>query len=143
MSGKAISVCSVRPNQTLQMSPFAHHTTATLEARTTNSLFWSPRGRQIVLATTGSVNRPEIDFYDTDFYADDRREGTVFTNNVEDFSGGVVCMKTGEHYGITNIDWDPSGRYVVTSSSIWKQSVCTVTQNKSARLMRLSLSLDM
>lgn len=89
------------------------------------------------------MNRPEIDFYDTDFYADDRREGTVFTNNVEDFSGGVVCMKTGEHYGITNIDWDPSGRYVVTSSSIWKQSVCTVTQNKSARLMRLSLSLDM
>lgn len=33
-------------------------------------------------------------------------------------------MGTAEHYGVTDIEWDPSGRYVVTSASTWRHRVC-------------------
>ena len=29
----------------------------------------------------------------------------------------------GEHYGITDLEWDPSGRYVATSASAWRHSL--------------------
>jgi len=29
-------------------------------------------------------------------------------------------MNTADHYGVTDIEWDPSGRYVATSASVWK-----------------------
>ncbi|KAE8229249.1 hypothetical protein CF326_g5783 [Tilletia indica] len=30
---------------------------------------------------------------------------------------------SGEHYGITDLEWDPSGRYVLTSGSAWRHTM--------------------
>ena len=38
----------------------------------------------------------------------------------------VVMLGTGEHFGITDIAWDPSGRYLGTSASAWRQTVSSV-----------------
>merc|ERR1712058_109170 len=32
-------------------------------------------------------------------------------------------MNTADHYGVTDIDWDPTGRFVATSASIWKHAM--------------------
>ncbi|KAI7705426.1 Eukaryotic translation initiation factor 3 subunit, partial [Hortaea werneckii] len=32
----------------------------------------------------------------------------------------LQLMATADHYGVTDIEWDPSGRFVATSASVWK-----------------------
>ena len=41
----------------------------------------------------------------------------------KDLAANLQLLKTVEHYGVTDIDWDPTGRYVVTSASAWTHSV--------------------
>lgn len=38
-------------------------------------------------------------------------------------ASGIRLLTTVEHYGLTDIEWDPSGRYVATSASMWMNSV--------------------
>ncbi|RSH90247.1 Translation initiation factor 3 subunit b [Saitozyma podzolica] len=87
------------------------------EGKLANTLVWSPKGRHILFATIGSSTKYDIEFYDLDFTIDDnpnRREVEPGAN--------VQLLGTGEHYGITDIAWDPSGRYVVSSASSWRQT---------------------
>ena len=35
----------------------------------------------------------------------------------------VTCINVGEHFTATDVEWDPSGRYVSTSVSWWAQKV--------------------
>jgi uncharacterized protein with WD repeat len=35
----------------------------------------------------------------------------------------VTLMNVGEHFTATDVEWDPSGRYVSTSVSWWAQKV--------------------
>ncbi len=63
-------------------------------------LFWSPAGQYIVLAECREVGA--LEFIDT-----------------TDFS----TMASGEHYKATNVEWDPTGRYVVSSVSAWNHKV--------------------
>ncbi|ORX34361.1 eukaryotic translation initiation factor eIF2A-domain-containing protein [Kockovaella imperatae] len=88
-----------------------------LDGKMANTLIWSPKGRHIVLATIGSSTKYDIEFWDLDLTTDDnpsRREAEPGAN--------VTLLGTGEHYGITDIAWDPSGRYLATSASAWRQS---------------------
>jgi translation initiation factor 3 subunit B len=79
---------------------------------------WSPKGRHIVLATLASPTKFDIEFWDLDFTTDDN------PNKKEAEPGANVQMLgTGEHYGVTDIAWDPSGRYLATHASAWRQSV--------------------
>jgi translation initiation factor 3 subunit B len=68
-----------------------------MERKSCSHLFWSPRGQFIVLASlpTGS-----FEFVDT--------------NN--DF----LVMNSGDHFRASDVEWDPTGRYVVTGVSSWK-----------------------
>ena len=89
-----------------------------LDAKIANTLVWSPKGRHIVLATIGSATKFDIEFWDLDFVTDDnpqRKEAEPGAN--------VQLLGTGDHYGITDIAWDPSGRYLGTSASSWRQTV--------------------
>jgi translation initiation factor 3 subunit B len=43
--------------------------------------------------------------------------------NEKDLAANLQLMKTVDHYGVTDIDWDPTGRYVVSSASVWTHSV--------------------
>jgi translation initiation factor 3 subunit B len=90
-------------------------------ASTSNTIRWSPRGRFVVLAAIGSATKSELQFWDLDFDTDViSRKGAQKDGQ---WDVGVRHLGTAEHYGVTDIEWDPSGRYVGTSASAWKHSV--------------------
>lgn len=91
------------------------------DSKIANTLVWGPKGRHIVFATIGSSTKFDIEFWDLDFVTDDnpnRKEAEPGAN--------VQLMGTGEHYGVTEIAWDPSGRYVTSSASSWRQTVSII-----------------
>lgn len=88
----------------------------TFDNKNSNSVYWSPKGRHVLIATLGSNSKFDIDFWDLDL---DREEKA--TDN--DPGAGIRLITTVEHYGLTDIEWDPSGRYVATSASTWMSSV--------------------
>ncbi|XP_010276277.1 PREDICTED: eukaryotic translation initiation factor 3 subunit B-like [Nelumbo nucifera] len=65
----------------------------TLKGKQANALYWSPSGRFIILAGLKSFNG-QLEFYNVD---------------------ELETMATGEHFMATDIEWDPTGRYVATS----------------------------
>jgi len=75
----------------------------TLEKKIANHLFWSPRGDFIILAGLRNLN------------------GVLEFFNVND----METMGTDEHMMCTNIDWDPSGRFVSTTVSSWHHQLDT------------------
>ncbi|KAG7450405.1 translation initiation factor eIF-3b [Guyanagaster necrorhizus] len=94
----------------------------TLPNRTSNAIRWSPRGRHVVLATVGSSSKSELEFWDLDFNIEDvaRREGQT---SKEDWGSGIQLLGTADHYGVTDVEWDPSGRYLATSASAWTHTL--------------------
>lgn len=87
----------------------------TVEKKLCNGIFWSPKGRHVVVATVGGSNSFELEFWDLDFEGE-RKE------NEKELNSNLQLMATSEHYGMTEVEWDPSGRYVATSASIWRQT---------------------
>jgi translation initiation factor 3 subunit B len=88
----------------------------TIERKTSNGIYWSPKGRFVVVATVHSQSSFDLDFWDVDF------EGEK-AEAEKDLNANVMLLKTVEHYGVTDIDWDPTGRYVVSSASVWTHSM--------------------
>lgn len=88
----------------------------TVEKKTSNGIYWSPKGRFVVVATVHSQQHFDLDFWDMDF------EGEK-PESEKDLCANLQLMKSIEHYGVTDIDWDPTGRYVVSSASVWTHSV--------------------
>lgn len=88
----------------------------TIEKKTSNGIYWSPKGRFVVVATVHSQQNFDLDFWDLDF------EGEKPESD-KDLSANLQLMKSADHYGVTDIDWDPTGRYVVSSASVWTHSV--------------------
>lgn len=88
----------------------------TIDKKNSNAIYWSPKGRFVVVATVHSQQSFDLDFWDLDY------EGETADAN-KDLTANLQLMNTQDHYGVTDIDWDPTGRYVATSASIWKHSV--------------------
>ncbi|KAG4160453.1 hypothetical protein Goshw_025729 [Gossypium schwendimanii] len=65
----------------------------TLKGKQANALFWSPGGRFIVLAGLKGFNG-QLEFFNVD---------------------ELETMATAEHFMATDVEWDPTGRYVATS----------------------------
>ncbi|GJU76694.1 eukaryotic translation initiation factor 3 subunit B-like protein [Tanacetum coccineum] len=65
----------------------------TLKQRQANALFWSPNGRFVILAGLKRFNG-QLEFFNVD---------------------ELETMATAEHFMATDIEWDPTGRYVATS----------------------------
>jgi translation initiation factor 3 subunit B len=65
----------------------------TLANKSVNGLHWSPAGRNIVLSGLRALNG-QLEFF-----------------NVDEFE----TMAAAEHFMATDVDWDPTGRYVATS----------------------------
>lgn len=66
-----------------------------------NTLFWSPRGRHLVVGGLGTGASGSFMFVDTE----DPEEKE---------------MSIGNHVNCTNLQWDPTGRYVSTVVSAWE-----------------------
>jgi translation initiation factor 3 subunit B len=70
------------------------------ECKGINQVFWSPKGRFCVLAGIRGVSSSgDLQFWDVE---------------------ALLMFSAGEHYLCTDVEWDPTGRYVVTSVSNWK-----------------------
>lgn len=82
-----------------------------VEKKFSNTLFWSPKGRYIVVATIAKSSG-ELEFYDTQF--EEERGGKKTS---------VKLLKTEKYSGMTNISWDPSGRFVAAWSSSWVHAI--------------------
>lgn len=65
----------------------------TLKGKTVNGVYWSPQGRNLVLAGLKTMNG-QLEFFNAD---------------------EMETLATAEHFMCTDIDWDPTGRYVATS----------------------------
>jgi translation initiation factor 3 subunit B len=66
----------------------------------------------------GSSSKSELEFWDLDFNTDDRKDGQT------DWGSGIQLLGVADHYGVTDVEWDPSGRYLATSASAWTHTVC-------------------
>lgn len=88
----------------------------TIEKKNSNSIYWSPKGRFVVVATIASQQSCDIDFWDLDFEGDKPESEKELTANLQ-------LMASGDHYCVTEICWDPTGRYVISYGSIFRQQV--------------------
>lgn len=88
----------------------------TLEKKNNNAIYWSPKGRFVVIATIANQQSSDLDFFDLDFEGEKPESDKDLTANLQ-------LMNTADHYGITDLEWDPSGRFVATWASAWKHSV--------------------
>jgi translation initiation factor 3 subunit B len=75
-----------------------------MERKTVNSVFWSPKGHIFVLAGLRNM-QGELEWWD----ADDLGQP----------------IGTGEHFQCTDVQWDPTGRYVTTTVSFWRHPTDT------------------
>lgn len=67
----------------------------TLPGKACNQLHWSPQGKNVVLAGLKNLNG-QLEFFNVD---------------------ELETMNTAEHFMATDIEWDPTGRYIATSVS--------------------------
>ncbi|KAF9585851.1 Translation initiation factor 3 subunit b [Lunasporangiospora selenospora] len=94
----------------------------TLPGKSCNTIFWSPKGRNVVLATLRSQTVWDLEFYDLDFEPLEAA-GAKPAAGEKDPSAYLQLLATGEHYGVTDIEWDPSGRFIATSASVWRHTM--------------------
>ena len=88
-----------------------------VEKKNNNAIHWAPQGRFVVVATVLSQQSYDLDFWDFDFEGE-REE------KERDLTANLMLMGTADHYGVTDVEWDPSGRVCATSASVWKHRVC-------------------
>lgn len=99
----------------------------TITGRTSNQIRWSTRGRFVVLATV-TTSKSELQFWDLDFNSEDAsRKDTQ--KDKDEWGSSVQQLGTGDHYGVTDLEWDPSGRYLATSATAWTHTVSLLPQH--------------
>ena len=84
-----------------------------IENKHSNTIFWSPKGRYVVIATISRTSG-ELEFFDVSF--DDEI-------NKKSLPANVKLLKTDKFAGMTNISWDPSGRFVAAWSTSWLHAI--------------------
>lgn len=52
-----------------------------------------------------------------------------------------VCMNQAEHFMATDVEWDPTGRFVATSVSWWAHKVWYTIKSPSVRSLIQSMPL--
>lgn len=77
----------------------------------TNTIMWSPKGRYALTATIAKSSG-EVEFWDTEFENEKTPKKTE-----------VKLLKTEKFSGMTNVSWDPSGRFVAAWSSSWVHAI--------------------
>lgn len=88
----------------------------TFDKKNSNGIYWSPKGRFVVVATVSVQQHSDMDFYDLDYEGDKPEDQ-------KDLAANLMLINTEDHYGMTDVEWDPTGRYLVTSASMWTHQV--------------------
>src|SRR5208282_5518968 len=80
-------------------------------------IFWSPKGRFVAFANLGrGITQFDLEIFDCDYEGDNKDIN-------KELNANVMAVHVGESYGTTDIEWDPTGRFIATSSSFWKHPV--------------------
>ena len=87
-----------------------------VDKQNSNAIYWSPKGRFVVVATVSVQQHFDLGFWDLDYEGEKPESDAHLTAN-------LMLMNTADHYGVTDVDWDPTGRYVITSASVWTHTV--------------------
>ncbi|ORZ30314.1 eukaryotic translation initiation factor eIF2A-domain-containing protein, partial [Catenaria anguillulae PL171] len=87
-----------------------------LEKKSVNSVFWSPKGRYVVFAGLRNL-QGVLEFYDIDAGADAAKDASMTATTAQ-----IALLAANDHHGATDVAWDPTGRYVLTSVSMWAKS---------------------
>lgn len=87
-----------------------------------NTISWSPAGRFVVVATLVKPNlrKPELEFFDLDFNGEKIINDSSITVPVQARLKDIAQPPCGN---VTDICWDPSGRFVVVWSSALKHKI--------------------
>lgn len=95
----------------------------------TNTLVWSPRGRFIVTARVAR-STGEMEFWDTQYEVEATKDEKAKDGKNKDGKNAeakpdteVKLLNTEQYGGMTNISWDPSGRFVTAWSSSWVHAI--------------------
>ncbi|KAF2015921.1 eukaryotic translation initiation factor-like protein 3 subunit B [Aaosphaeria arxii CBS 175.79] len=91
----------------------------TVDKKNSNAIYWSPKGRFVVVATVGSQQSFDLDFWDLSF----EKPKEDKDDKEKELNANLQLMATAEHYGVTDIDWDPTGRYVTTVASAFRHQM--------------------
>jgi len=91
----------------------------TVDKKNSNAIYWSPRGRFVVIATVGSQQSSDLDFWDLSF----EKPKEDKDDKEKELNANLQLMNTAEHYGVTDIEWDPTGRYVATVASAFRHQM--------------------
>ncbi|OCL13329.1 eukaryotic translation initiation factor-like protein 3 subunit B [Glonium stellatum] len=88
----------------------------TVDKKNSNAIYWSPKGRFVIVATLQSQQSFDLDFWDLSFEKPkDEKE-----DKDKELTANLQLMATADHYGVTDIEWDPTGRYVATVASAFR-----------------------
>ncbi|CAI5760251.1 unnamed protein product [Candida verbasci] len=82
-----------------------------IENKHSNTIVWSPKGKYVIIATV-SRSSGELEFFD--FLFDDE----ILSKN-KNLPANVKLLRTEKFSGMTNLSWDPSGRFLACWSSSW------------------------
>lgn len=63
------------------------------------------------------ITQFDMEFYDCDYEGDNPQYN-------KELNANIMAVNIGESFGTTDVEWDPTGRYIATSSSFWKHAVC-------------------
>lgn len=91
----------------------------TLTNMFSNTISWSPAGRFVVIATVVKPNmrKSELFFYDLDY------AGEKNANDNPDVEASLKKIASPNNSGVTDMTWDPSGRFLTCWSSALKHKV--------------------
>lgn len=81
-----------------------------------NDIFWSPAGRFVIITSIGT-GTAQLKFYDVEF------DGEKSKDQNKKLNSNLKLLTTHEFAGLTDIQWESSGRFVAAISSSWKTNV--------------------
>ena len=88
----------------------------TLKDKNINSIFWSPKGRHFVLANVRLTISCSLEFFDAEFVP------LKSEINKEKVKTEIRSLCSTEHYDLSECQWDPTGRFFVAYSTIWRKA---------------------
>ncbi|QPG76746.1 hypothetical protein FOA43_004140 [Brettanomyces nanus] len=88
----------------------------TTAGKYSNVVKFSPKGRFVVMAAMRDV-KGELEFYDLDF------DGEKPKDQSKKVASNVKMLATHQYQGLTNLEWEVSGRFIAGWSSSWKHKI--------------------
>jgi translation initiation factor 3 subunit B len=100
----------------------------TVDKKNNNAIHWSPIGRFVVVATVLNQQSFDLDFYDFDFEGEKTDGGKDGAG--KELTANLQLLGSQDHYGVTDMEWSPCGRFVTSWASVWKHRVSQPTHPK-------------